>query len=149
MKNILKIAVAMSVFAALTVSSYAQGAGPSGGAPAAGGKQGKGGKQGGPGGRKGGMMNMDAELLAKLNLTEDQKKKVKALKEKTQADMKKIFEGAKGDREGMREKFKPVMENYQKEMAKILTPTQMETLKKEMKEMRKKAGNKNGGKIKP
>ena len=103
MKKILSMFVATAMMSALAVSSFAQGAGPKGGAPGQG--KGPGGKQG-----KRNPMGMDAEILAKLNLTEDQKKSVKKLKEDTQKKFKEVMDAAKGDREGAREKMKGIFE---------------------------------------
>jgi periplasmic protein CpxP/Spy len=143
MKKLINIAIAASLMAALTATSFAQGAGPAGGAK--GGAQGQG--QGkGPGGRRGGMMAMDAEVLAKLNLTESQKKDIKKLKEDTGKKMKDVFQDAKGgDREAMRDKMKGIFEGYQTGLKKILTPSQFAQFEKEMKEIRKKMGNRGPG----
>ena len=146
MKFNLKMIVATSIMGALTVSAFAQGAGPAGGA----GTQGKGKPgQGGPrGGGQGGMkrgMGMDTEVLAKLKLTADQSKQVKALKDKTEAKMKELMAKAKGgDREKMREEFKGVFDGYRTGLSKILTPAQQAQYKKEMAELRKKRGGPGG-----
>ena len=159
MKNVVKMFVAVAVMGVLSVSAFAQGAGPGG--PAAGQKGGKqGGKQGGGGGgggmRRGG--NLDAEVLAKLNLTEAQKGKVKALKEATQKKVQELFKSAGGGKPGaggpggpggpgggMREKMKPIMDGYQSGMKAILTPTQYKDYEKGVKEAREKMRAQFGG----
>ena len=162
MKNVIKMFVAIAVMGVMSVSAFAQGAGPGGakGAQA-------GGKQGGPGGggmRRGGGGNRDAEVLAKLNLTDGQKAKVKALKEATQKKVQELMKsmggpggpggpgtppgkgggkpgagagGGKGGGNfaGMREKFKPIMEGYTAGIKGILTPPQYTAYEKGMKEM--------------
>jgi Spy/CpxP family protein refolding chaperone len=147
MKRIINIFIATGVMAALAVTSFAQGAGPKGGAQ--GGAQGKAGQgQKGPGGRRGGFGNMDAEILAKLNLTEAQKKDIKTLKEATQKKMMEMIKaggGPGGDRSAMREKLKPVMDGYQTGLKKIMTPAQFSEYEKAMKEMRKKFQNRGPG----
>jgi Spy/CpxP family protein refolding chaperone len=141
MKKLLNIIVAASVMAALTATSFAQGAGPAGGGKGAPG-QGQQGK--GPGGRRGGLGSMDAEILAKMNLTTAQKDAIKKLKEETQKKVQDLMKDSKGDREGMREKFKPIMEGYQAGMKKILGAKYPE-YEKAMKEMRKKFQNRGPG----
>lgn len=157
MKNVIKLFIATAVMGVMTVSAFAQGAGPDGQ------KSGKGGSQterkaGGGGQRRGGSMGMDGELLAKLNLTDGQKGKVKTLKEATQKKMEELMKtlraGAKSDAGkggpgkgggGMREKFKPIMDGYQSGMKGILTPPQMAAYEKGMKEMMEKRRKEGGG----
>lgn len=158
MKNVIKMFVAIAVMGVMSVSAFAQGAGPGG----ARGPQ-AGGKQGGPGGgMKRGFGNRDAEVLAKLNLTDGQKAKVKALKEETQKKVQELMKsmggpggpppgkgGGKpgagagagrpgGNFPGMREKFKPIMEAYNAGIKAILTPPQYAAYEKGMKEMNEK-----------
>ena len=162
MKNVLKIFVATAVMGVLAVSAFAQGAGPT-----AGGKGGPqaGGKGKGPGGGRRGMLQMDTEILAKLKLTPDQDKKVKALKADTQkkaeALRKSLGAGKGGAKAGgakagagappaggpggrpqispeVREKMKAINEGYVAGLKKILTPNQFSTYEKEVKAMRDK-----------
>ena len=155
MKNVIKMFVAIAVMGVMSVSAFAQGAGPGGAVGgAAGAKQGAHGAKGGGGMRRG---NMDAEVLAKLNLTDGQKAKVKALKEATQKKMQELMKsmggpGAGGPGKaggpgagkpggnfaGMREKFKPIMDSYNAGLKGILTPPQFTAYEKGMKEMREK-----------
>lgn len=164
----MKLLVATMVVTAVAGSSFAQGAGPGGGKK--GGAAGGPGGPGGPGGqrRMGGLMNRDAEVLAKLNLTDGQKKQVKELKSKTEAKMKEMFAGMGGPAggagagagkgkgkgappaggppaggpggpgAGMREKMKEVFDGYTNGMKKILTPVQQKDYEKGMKELRDK-----------
>jgi len=162
MKNVLKIFVATAVVGVLTVSAFAQGAGPAGGAKGQkGGAAGAPGKGGPGGGMRRGIGNWDTEILTKLKLTADQQKKVKALKESTQKksdELRKSFMGGAkpgagappaGGKPGgqrmqltpeQREKFKSLTEGYMKGMKAILTPTQAAEYEKAMKEMRSKRG---------
>lgn len=92
MKNVIKMFVAMAVMGVMTVSAFAQGAGPGGpkgGAPGA---------QGGKGGQGGAMrrMDLDTDVLAKLNLTAAQKTKVKALKDARNAKAQELFKSMGG-----------------------------------------------------
>ena len=156
MKNVIKVFVAIAVMGVMTVSAFAQGAGPGGGKKGAVGQGGPGGP-GGPGGgqRRGNFMDRDAEVLAKLKLTDGQKGKVKTLKEATAKKMAELFKsmggagagaagGAKGGAKqgggfaGMREKLKPVMDGYTSGLKAILTPPQTAAYEKGMKEMMEK-----------
>lgn len=167
MKNVVKLFVAVAVMSVVTVSAFAQGAGPAKG----GAQGGKAGGPGGPGGmrRGGGMMGMDDAVLAKLNLTADQKKKVAALKDATKKKGEEFRKslglgagpgagkagagkagagkaGAAGGPGGQRikltddqrAKLKAIGEGYQTGLKKILTPTQQASYEKEMKAQREK-----------
>ena len=157
MKNVMKMFIATAVMGIFTVSAFAQGAGPGGQKGQAGGGNGQTErKAGGGGGQRRGGMNMDGEIFAKLNLTEGQKTKIKALKESTQKKMQELMKsaggpgaggpgagaGAKGGKgggfAGMREKFKPIMDSYQAGIKGILTPPQFAAYEKGMKEAREK-----------
>ena len=157
MKNVIKMFVAVAIMGTMSVSAFAQGAGPGGA------KGGPAGGQKGPGGqRRGGMMKLDEEVLAKLNLTADQKSKVKALKEATTKKVQELMKasgfgkpggpgaagkpggpGAAGG--GMREKMKPIMDGYTNGMKAILTPTQFTAYEKGVKEARAKMRAQFGG----
>lgn len=169
MKNIIKIFVATAIMGVMTVSAFAQGAGPAGGAKG-GAAAGPGGRQGGPGGgmRRGGRMQFDTEILAKLKLTADQQKKVKALKEATQKKGEELRKslmgnakpGANGAKPGgpggpgggriqmtpeLREKFKAIQDGYLKGLKGILTPTQYSDYEKQMKDLMAKMRAKGPG----
>ena len=97
MKNVMKMFIATAVMGIFTVSAFAQGAGPGGQKGQAGGGNGQTErKAGGGGGQRRGGMNMDGEIFAKLNLTDGQKTKIKALKESTQKKMQELMKGAGG-----------------------------------------------------
>jgi len=142
MKKILTILVSTMALAALATSAFAQGAGPKGGFGGRGG-------QGGPGGMPGGRMaKMQGEILAKLNLSADQKKKIDALNAKRQEEMKKMFGGgppAEGDRDKMREKMRESQKAYRKELDKILKPDQAKKYDALLKEARDKMRAQMGG----
>lgn len=122
MKINTKMFVAALAAVALVAGSFAQGAGPKGGA-VGGGAQGG---QRGPGGgaRRGGLMKMDEEVLATLNLTNDQKSRIKALKMKVGADMKAAMQKNQGDREAMKTAFKAAGKSYKEGLSRILSPAQ-------------------------
>lgn len=153
MKKTISIIIAAVMGMTLVTSAFAQGAGPAGGQK----QGGPGGRQGGPqGGPQGGRMRMnpmqmDEPILAKLNLSGDQKKQVKNLKEQTGKKMKELMEkGQKGgDRTKMREEFRSMMKGYNDGLEKILTAPQQAQYKKEMeaarKKMREQWGNRQGG----
>jgi Spy/CpxP family protein refolding chaperone len=96
-------------------------------------------RAGGPGGRPGGMMRGNQQLMAQLNLTADQQKKVKALNDKTQAEFRKLRE-SNASREQTRPKMMALFQKQQEGLKKILTAAQwkkFETLREaEMKKMR-------------
>lgn len=157
MKNVIRNFVALAVMSALTVSVFAQGAGPGGAkGQAGGGRPGQGG-QGGPGGgmRRGPgmMMGMDSEILAKLKLTKPQMDAVKKVKEDTKTKMEALMKGmqkpgAGGERPkpdpAMREKFKAVMDGYQAGMKKAMGDKKYAEYEKMVKEMRAKMREKGG-----
>ncbi|HLO99006.1 MAG TPA: hypothetical protein VK171_10465, partial [Fimbriimonas sp.] len=159
MKNAIKLFVATAIVGALSVSAFAQGAGPAGQKGGA-----KGGPaQGGPGG--GGMRrmgDMDGEILAKLNLTDAQKSAIKKLKESMKTKMEALMKSAapKGDGKAdknkggpaaggpgarrmqmspeLRQKFTAIRDDYQAGLKKTLTPKQFGEYEKAVKEMREK-----------
>lgn len=128
MKKVLTIVAAGVLTLGLVGAAAAQNAGAKGG-KATGGAQ---------GGRVRGGMRMGQDIMAKLNLTPDQKKKVDALQKKTGDEMKKVMGDGKGDRRQMRDKVRPIMESYRKSLMDILTPEQEAKFKKLMEEARAK-----------
>jgi Spy/CpxP family protein refolding chaperone len=149
--------VALAIVGVMSASAFAQGAGPGG---AAGGRTGQKGHAGPGGQRRGGMMKLDEEVLAKLNLTDGQKDKVKALKESTTKKVQELMkasgfgkpgaggapgQGKPGGPGGMREKMKPIMDGYTNGMKAILTPTQYAGYEKGVKEARAKMRAQFGG----
>jgi len=139
MKNFLSLALAAIAVFGFNAVATAQDAGPKGGA-----KSGKGGP-GGPGGMMGRRAQMEKEIFAKLNLTKEQQTKVTAAQKKRDAEMKKLFESSNGDFSGMREKSRPIMESYNKDLEKILDKNQQAKLKAERKAMREKMQKQGGG----
>lgn len=92
------------------------------------------------GGRMGRMGKMQGELLAKLNLNEDQKKKVEAQNKKTAEQVKKLMaENKDGDRSKMMEKFKSIRDENDKALKGILTADQWKKFEASREEMRKNA----------
>ena len=142
MKNFLSLALAAIAVFGFNAVATAQDAGPKGGA-----KSGKGGPggPGGPGGMMGRRAQMEKEIFAKLNLTKEQQTKVPAAQKKRDAEMKKLFESSNGDFSGMREKSRPIMESYNKDLEKILDKNQQAKLKAERKAMREKMQKQGGG----
>jgi Spy/CpxP family protein refolding chaperone len=138
-KLLLTFAIAASLCVAAT--SFGQTAGPAGGPPQ-GGRPGQGGR--GQGGGMGGMQRFQqirAEIFAKLNLTADQKKKVKTLDDANAAKMKTMMADAQkpgADRQKMMDAFKASREDYNKSLAKILSKDQMKKYEALVKEAREK-----------
>ena len=88
---------------------------------------------------------MEKKLFTGIKLTPDQTKKLTAAKKKRDDSMKKTFEASKGEREGMREKMKPIMDAYNKDLNSILTKDQQAQYKKNREQMRKERGMGPGG----
>jgi len=148
-KLLLIVSIAGAAFG-LVGASIAQGPGPRG-------------PQGGPPGRMGGpgggmrmgpggfaqfaerRAKMEKEMFAKLKLSPDQAKKVAALQKARDAKMKKLMDGMKpGDMGGMREKMRPIRDEYQKGLDGVLKPDQKKKLDDLRKEMRAKMGGPGG-----
>ena len=128
MKNLLLISLVVSSLG-LAASAMAQAAGPVGGAPQSSVGEGK------RGGR-GAAERMNAELLAKLNLTDDQKAKLKAhqdeMKTKT-ADLRAQAKAAKGDKakqDALKEQTKALRKENTAFMKELLTKDQLKQLAK-------------------
>ncbi len=95
---------------------------------------GGGGGGAGGGGAGGGPIARLQEGLAKLNLTDDQKAKVKELVEATRAKAQELRkdDGNQGPPSPeMREKMRPVIEEFHAKLKEILTPEQMNQLKEQ------------------
>lgn len=162
MKNAIKLFVATAIVGALSVSAFAQGAGPAGQKGAGKGGPGAAGQRGPGGGGMRRMGDMDGEILAKLNLTDAQKSAIKKLKEtmktKVEALMKSAAPkapakggdktkggpaaGGPGGRPSfspeMRAKFTAIRDDYQAGLKKTLTPKQFTDYEKAVKAMREK-----------
>ena len=134
MKKILIVSFLAAALGAST-SAFAQAAGPAGGAP----QSPVVGKHAGKGDRKA-MQKMNEEILAKLNLTDDQKAKFKAHDEEMKAKMLELRKGAKGAKgtgksEETKEKLKALRKENQHFMKQTLTKDQL----KEMIRLRREA----------
>ena len=79
-------------------------------------------------------------LTKELTLTDEQKPKVEAVLKESQKKRQEIFADTSMDRQQMREKMRPIMEEQNKKLKEILTPDQMEKYTKMQDEMKKKAG---------
>lgn len=144
MKKFLTLVTAVGLAVSLSAISLAQGAGPKNGGQGSTTQKGQKGQEG----RRGGMMmrgKMMQEILAKLNLTADQKKKIEALQASTREKIKALRDKNKGgDMRSMRDQFRPIMEAHQKGMKDILTDAQEKKLEELMKEARAKRGGPGG-----
>jgi periplasmic protein CpxP/Spy len=80
-------------------------------------------------------------MTTQLSLTDEQKPKVKAVLENTAKKRKDIMGDTSMDRQQMREKMQPVMEDQNKKMKEILTADQYKKYQ-EMNEKMKKGGGK-------
>ncbi len=89
---------------------------------------------------QGGMMRMGGDasgtmllqrkdVQADLGLSDDQKTKLAALRDKAQSDMRDIFQNSNGDREAAMAAMQKYMENMQKEVGAIVTKEQVARLK--------------------
>jgi Spy/CpxP family protein refolding chaperone len=76
------------------------------------------------------------EMFKDLNLTDDQKAKMKANMEEMQKQMKALREDATLKEEDKRAKFKALREANQAKIKEILTPEQFEKFQKRMQEHR-------------
>ena len=136
MKKLLIVSLALASLG-LSASALAQAAGPAGGAPPIsplGGKH---------AGHKGGKMLSD-ETMAKLNLTEDQKTKIKAKQEETKAKLQELKKGNKGAKgagvpEDVKEKMKAIRKEYAEFIKQTLTKDQKKQLLRMRAEERKQA----------
>ena len=130
MKRPLVLLIAAAALGVST-SAYAQVAGPKGLAPAR-----QEGKKAGKLDRKQ-MQKLNEAILAKLNLTDDQKAKLKTHREETAAKLKDLRKDAKGggkDAE-LKEKMKAIRKEEQAFLKQTLTKPQM----REMQKLRREA----------
>ncbi len=125
MKKILIVSFLTAAFGAST-SAFAQAAGPAGGAPQS--------PVVGKRDRKA-AQKMNEEILAKLNLTDDQKAKFKAHDEEMRAKMQEVRKGARGAPDDAKEKIKALRKENQEFIKQTLTKDQL----KEMKRLRREA----------
>ncbi|CAN5375150.1 hypothetical protein BH11ARM1_BH11ARM1_13970 [soil metagenome] len=100
----------------------------------------------------GNMRKIQQEILAKLNLTTDQKAKLKAHQESMKTKLKALKEetAQTADKTAIKEKMKAFRKEQQDALEAILTTDQKETFKKEMTAAmeKAKADRKNGGDVK-
>lgn len=87
-------------------------------------------------------------LSTELNLTEEQKTKVLAVFEEDSKKYQALREDSSTPREQRREKMAAIREESDKKLKTILKPDQWEKYQKQMEEMKKKAGERKGGKKK-
>ena len=127
MKKIILLSLAAAALG-ISSSAFAQTAGPKGLAPASQGEKGKLGRKE--------MEKINEEILAKLDLTDDQKAKLEAHKKENAGKMKELRKGAKGgDKEATKEKVKAFRKENQEFMKNLLTKDQM----RKMQQLRREA----------
>lgn len=140
MKKLMMVLAVSAAVLGVATSAMAQKAGPKGG----GGLE-QGNKQGKIGQRMQMRGKMQKEILAKLDLSADQKSKweanAKAMRTEMEALRGKGDTGQKPDRKALMEKMK----GYQEKFMAILTPKQQEQYKKLMEEAVAKYRKENGG----
>jgi periplasmic protein CpxP/Spy len=111
----------------------------------------QGAQRGGQRGQRGGQRAPGGRLqaaLAKLNLNADQKTKIKAVTDDSEAQLKKIRDG-QGTPEEKREKSRPIMQNTREKVMAILTPEQRKQLEAELGSARRGAEGRRGGQGRP
>ncbi|AIE88030.1 hypothetical protein OP10G_4662 [Fimbriimonas ginsengisoli Gsoil 348] len=93
------------------------------------------------------MAKMEADMFAKLNLTADQKKKIKGFQAARDAKMKKLMTTAPkgGDPRALFSQFRPISQDYRKSVESVLKPDQKKKYDDLRKEMRAKMGGGRGG----
>ena len=159
MKRLAMMVVASVAVMGLATSALAQAAGPKGGGGLQQGGKGQAGQRQGGGMRMMGGGRMEEQILPKLKLSGDQKKKWDAVNKEMQTEMEKIRAsmqkagGAQGQGQGQRQRMSE--EDRTKMMAKfkafndkkmaILTKTQKDLYEKEMKAARDKFMKERGG----
>ncbi|GEM_PF-473170 len=95
-----------------------------------------------PGGERGAQMMQ--EMAEKLGLTEQQKEKLKPIRQEQGERMKEVFGDANLSREQKMEKMKAINEEFEPKIKAILTPEQVEKYQKIREEMRSGAGERGG-----
>ena len=134
-----KILLASILVAALGVSSsaVAQTAGPKGLVPASQDKKGKMNRKE--------MQKLNEEILAKLDLTDEQKSKLDAHQKEIAGKMKDLRKEAKGgDKEAVKEKMKAFRKENQSFMKNLLTKDQMRKMQKLRREAMQNQEKKDG-----
>jgi hypothetical protein len=99
------------------------------------------------------MAKMNAEILAKLNLTDDQKTKIKAHQDEMETKVKDLRKSAKSgtdeEKKAAREKVKALQKENQEFLKQTLTKDQMKEFAKLRREAMKAQREKKGGKTPP
>ncbi len=139
MKSTLKTITLSVAVLAMSVTAFAQSAGP-GGASGANGAQGRPG--GDPAQRQAmmkAMVDIEKKILAELKLTPDQMKKIAGLDKKRDADRKAMMEkakaaGAKQDRQAGQEERRKMMAEYRNSLKNILGAAKYATYEKRTRE---------------
>jgi len=109
-------------------------------------QQSKGGRKGSREGGAGGRPTVEQQLerlSTELNLTDEQKPKVKAVLEETSKKVRELFQS--GDRAQAREKMQAIRDDETKKMKEILKPDQFEKWQKLMEERRSRFSSKKKG----
>lgn len=142
MRKFVNCLVAVLVTATLVSSVSAQVAGPQGGAPV---------DKSAHAGHSGGWMHlwkMNQEILAKLNLSDDQKAKVKALEETAKTKVKALMTERKApgaDMEKIKAEGKAIRKDVHDQLLAILSRDQAKQYKVLWKEAVEKAKKEKGG----
>ena len=95
--------------------------------------------------KKKGRMSIEQQMeryTTELNLTDEQKPKVKAVLEESAKKRQEIFSDTSIDRSQMREKMQPIMEEQNKKMKAILKEDQYKKYEEMAQRMGKKGGKK-------
>jgi Spy/CpxP family protein refolding chaperone len=90
-----------------------------------------------------------AKLLSELNLTQDQKDKIKAIQEAQKAKLLPIRKNKSLTLEQKKEQMKPIVKDTMKQIAAILTPEQKAKLKELRKEQKAEKAAANAPKTSP
>lgn len=131
MKRLLPLLTSILAFTLLVAPAFAQQSG--GQRPG-----GPGSERRGPGMMRQGMGQVEARVLAKMNLTAKQKADIKALNDRIQKQMEAIRKDEKMTREQKMQRMRAIGQEKQQGMSKILTKTQQEQYRKLMAEEMKK-----------
>jgi Spy/CpxP family protein refolding chaperone len=121
MKSLIKLPLVAVAFAMAIPFTFAQDAGTPPPPPP--------GEQGGkPEGHKGQRGDRFKMLAEKLNLTEDQKAKIKPILEEEMKAMKAVMDDTTLDRDAKRPKIDEIRKSYREKILPLLTPDQVKKL---------------------
>ena len=84
------------------------------------------------------------ELIAALNLSEDQMEQFKSINQKYRTQMQELREQNQGDRQTMMGGMRSIRENQQEEIKTILTEEQVKIFEAKIAEQRRNFGNRRG-----